>query len=388
MNIQPKPYINNIKLRNSLKGNEVREKSSRIILKDKTYLPKTVTYSDIDKEFQRFVDKDLDITYNGIKLPTQKLFSNQRIGEFAQNWDKLDSMKNMSMNFKTVSRQNNPQKGKIYGEQYNIPGDRTYPMFEIPSLQKNGQMGLDIYSMKQPMAIDLEYSVSIVTNKYELLNEFNSLIHDKFKSLEYYIFPKGHAMSTKLDSISDDTIYNIDDRKYYSQTYKIIVHAYIIKESDFHIIHAPLRKNVIMNGEKTINKHNKNKDIVFEYDNCRLIEDENKYKHQLVDIHINFSECEDEKEFICEDNLTIFTIELVNTFDFIIYVNDEPYKKDTIDDMSFEQGDRIKVKTSKKDYLQGNSLSIIAYNKDKIVKANEETESSEDDESFKGIVIS
>lgn len=388
MNIQPKPYINNIKLRNSLKGNEVREKSSRIILKDKTYLPKTVTYSDIDKEFQRFVDKDLDITYNGIKLPTQKLFSNQRIGEFAQNWDKLDSMKNMSMNFKTVSRQNNPQKGKIYGEQYNIPGDRTYPMFEIPSLQKNGQMGLDIYSMKQPMAIDLEYSVSIVTNKYELLNEFNSLIHDKFKSLEYYIFPKGHAMSTKLDSISDDTIYNIDDRKYYSQTYKIIVHAYIIKESDFHIIHTPLRKNVIMNGEKTINKHNKNKDIVFEYDNCRLIEDENKYKHQLVDIHINFSECEDEKEFICEDNLTIFTIELVNTFDFIIYVNDEPYKKDTIDDMSFEQGDRIKVKTSKKDYLQGNSLSIIAYNKDKIVKANEETESSEDDESFKGIVIS
>ena len=388
MNIQPKPYINNIKLRNSLKGNEVREKSSRIILKDKTYLPKTVTYSDIDKEFQRFVDKDLDITYNGIKLPTQKLFSNQRIGEFAQNWDKLDSMKNMSMNFKTVSRQNNPQKGKIYGEQYNIPGDRTYPMFEIPSLQKNGQMGLDIYSMKQPMAIDLEYSVSIVTNKYELLNEFNSLIHDKFKSLEYYIFPKGHAMSTKLDSISDDTIYNIDDRKYYSQTYKIIVHAYIIKESDFHIIHTPLRKNVIMNGEKTINKHNKNKDVVFEYDNCRLIEDENKYKHQLVDIHINFSECEDEKEFICEDNLTIFTIELVNTFDFIIYVNDEPYKKDTIDDISFEQGDRIKVKTSKKDYLQGNSLSIIAYNKDKIVKANEETESSEDDESFKGIVIS
>ena len=388
MNIQPKPYINNIKLRNSLKGNEVREKSSRIILKDKTYLPKTVTYSDIDKEFQRFVAEDLDITYNGIKLPTQKLFSNQRIGEFAQNWDKLDSMKNMSMNFKTVSRQNNPQKGKIYGEQYNIPGDRTYPMFEIPSLQKNGQMGLDIYSMKQPMAIDLEYSVSIVTNKYELLNEFNSLIHDKFKSLEYYIFPKGHAMSTKLDSISDDTIYNIDDRKYYSQTYKIIVHAYIIKESDFHIIHTPLRKNVIMNGEKTINKHNKNKDIVFEYDNCRLIEDENKYKHQLVDIHINFSECEDEKEFICEDNLTIFTIELVNTFDFIIYVNDESYKKDTIDDMSFEQGDRIKVKTSKKDYLQGNSLSIIAYNKDKIVKANEEIESSEDDESFKGIVIS
>ena len=388
MNIQPKPYINNIKLRNSLKGNEVREKSSRIILKDKTYLPKTVTYSDIDKEFQRFVAEDLDITYNGIKLPTQKLFSNQRIGEFAQNWDKLDSMKNMSMNFKTVSRQNNPQKGKIYGEQYNIPGDRTYPMFEIPSLQKNGQMGLDIYSMKQPMAIDLEYSVSIVTNKYELLNEFNSLIHDKFKSLEYYIFPKGHAMSTKLDSISDDTIYNIDDRKYYSQTYKIIVHAYIIKESDFHIIHVPLRKNVIMNGEKTINKHNKNKDVVFEYDNCRLIEDENKYKHQLVDIRINFSECEDEKEFICEDNLTIFTIELVNTFDFIIYVNDEPYKKDTIDNISFEQGDRIKVKTLKKDYLQGNSLSIIAYNKDKIVKANEEIESSEDDESFKGIVIS
>lgn len=33
MNIQPKPYINNIKLRNSLIGNELREKTSRNYLK-------------------------------------------------------------------------------------------------------------------------------------------------------------------------------------------------------------------------------------------------------------------------------------------------------------------------------------------------------------------
>lgn len=387
MNIQPKPYINNIKLRNSLIGNELREKTSRRLLKDTTYLPKTVSYSDIDKEFQRFVNEDLDISYDGIKLPTQKLFSNQRISEFAQNWNKLDNMKNLSMNFKIVSRENNPQKGKIYGEQYNIPGERRYPMFEIPALQKNGQIGMDIYSMAQPMAIDLNYNVSIVTNKYELLNEFSTLVHGKFKALEYYIFPKGHAMSTKLDSVSDDTIYNIDDRKYYSQTYKIVVHAYIINEEDFSVSHTPFRKNIIMNGDKTVNKHNKNKGVTFEYDNCKVIEDENKYKHQLVEIHIDFSDCESEKEFIVEDNLSIFTIELVNTFDFIIYVNGEPYKKDTIDDIILEKGDVIRVKTTKKDYLQGNSLSIIAYNKDKIVKANEEIESSEDDESFKAIVI-
>ena len=77
--------------------------------------------------------------------------------------------------------------------------------------------------MKQPKAIDLVYKVSLVTNKYELLNEFNEIINDKFKARQCYIRPNGHYIPMVLEDVSDDTEYNIENRKFYSQSCDIII---------------------------------------------------------------------------------------------------------------------------------------------------------------------
>ena len=199
---QPKKNINCTRLRNASVGWERRHNMAKKTLDNGTPFPKSVDYKDIDLSFKKFVEDSLDISYDGKRLPTFTLFSNQRIGEYSQTWNHKDDMDNILMNFKTVNRDNNPQKGKIYGDSYNIPSNINFAVYEMPALQANGQMGIDRYSMKQPMPIDFVYTVNIITNKYELLNEFNKLVQEQFKSLQCYIFPNEHAMSLTLESVS------------------------------------------------------------------------------------------------------------------------------------------------------------------------------------------
>ena len=110
--IQPKPYIDKLKLRNKSFGKERRRNLSKIILDKGTPFPKPITYQDIDKSFFDWVDEKLDISYDGNKLPTYKLFSSQKISEYSETWKNLDETGNIIMNFKTVTRDNNPQIGR------------------------------------------------------------------------------------------------------------------------------------------------------------------------------------------------------------------------------------------------------------------------------------
>ena len=146
--IQPKPFLDKFKLRNKAKGVERRRNMSKIILEHAPNFPLSVEYKDIDEAFQKWVENDLDVEYDGKKIPTFKLFSNQRINEYAQSWKHLDEVGNLLMNFKTITRENNPKHGENQGGYYNIPGDRDYPMFMVPVLQENGQEAYDMYSMK------------------------------------------------------------------------------------------------------------------------------------------------------------------------------------------------------------------------------------------------
>lgn len=239
--IQPKPFINKMKLRHNSYGVEKRRNMSKVILEHGTPLPKPVNYEDIDQEFFDWVDKKIDIVYDGKKLPTYKLFSSQRISEYSQSWKNLDESGSLVLNFKTITRAPNPQKGESQGPYMNIPGHRNYAVFYEPVLQENGTEAYDMYTMKQPFSVNFEYMVGIVCNKYELLNRMNELMNYEFQSIQCYIFPNGHPMPITLEDISDESEYTIDDRKYYSQIFKIKLKAYIIRSEDFSVTHLPSR---------------------------------------------------------------------------------------------------------------------------------------------------
>lgn len=239
--IQPKPFINKMKLRHNSYGVERRRNMSKVILEHGTPLPKPVSYEDIDQEFFEWVDKKIDIVYDGKKLPTFKLFSTQRISEYSQTWKNVDESGSLVLNFKTITRAPNPQKGENQGSYMNIPGHRNYAVFYEPVLQENGTEAYDMYTMKQPFSVNFEYMVGIVCSKYELLNRMNELMNYEFQSIQTYIFPNGHPMPITLEDISDESEYTIDDRKYYSQIFKLKLKAYIIRSEDFSVTHLPSR---------------------------------------------------------------------------------------------------------------------------------------------------
>lgn len=376
---QPKPFLDKLHLRSKKEGNAQRFDMSLKILEKGTPLPLPVEYKDIDAAMQEWVDKELKLVYDGECLPTFKMFANQRLNEYSQTWEHIDNNGNLLMNFKTITRENNPQKGENQGSYANIPGDRDYPMFLVPTLEENQQIAYDMYSMKQPFCVNMEYTISLITNKYEILNQMNQMVQEKFKSITAYIFPNNHPMPLSLESINDESEYNLDDRKYYSQAYKLKLKAYIIQEKDFTVTKLPSRIAIKTIGD---NKKRKEKNIVsYEengyWDDSCYTEEPSRYYYKKIVLTLNFETCEEQK-MILNNNFTLRNIETFNIYDFRILVNGERQKLEN--EIKIEEDDELLIKVSKKDVLQPSQIIIIGFDPTVTYDSNFDPESSLDED--------
>lgn len=387
---------------------------SKLILENGTEFPKPLKYSDIDAAVQKWVE-DIDVVYEGEKLPTYRLYSNQRVNEYSQSWQNLDENGNLITSFKTVTRENNPKQGKINGDVFNVPGDRRYPMFIRPTLQENGSIAYDMYSMRQPMAVDFNFTIGIVCVKYELINEFNQMILNKFKSIECYVFPNEHPVSMKLEEISDDSEYDINNRKYYSQSFKITVKAYIIDEADFEVTRLPSRMIMRMEGvnppksamrkfeldtidaplsastnpegeclpyeddmRSKIHDYGDSVSIGEEYvapEDC-IRPDENHYYNKIVTIIVGL-DCKDCNTFILDTDVVIQEIQLENVYDFVVTANKE--KMEFSGDTTFYAGDEIGVCITKEEEGVPSVVTFVGYDPNVVFDDRDNPESSLDE---------
>lgn len=310
-------YKNIIKLKRDVVGKERRENLVKEVLQNATPLPNSLEYEDIDKEFERWVSEDLDISFENEKLPTYLMLSNQRFSEYLQSWQHVDEKKNLILNFKAITRENNPKAGTIVGNTRNIPGDIDFLINRVFSVDRHGNRYFTDYRMKQPMSIDLIYTVSIFTNKYQLLNDFNIMINDKFKAINCYIRPNGHFIPMKLTEISDESEYNIDDRRYYSQSYSITVMAYIIPKDSFRVIEQPMMKLECFDGEVL----SKPKTIVEE---TECDENYNPYEYQPIEIKTVFPPDRTKHSFKIDCDSEITAISMKNARFFNLSINGKP----------------------------------------------------------------
>lgn len=280
-------YKNIIDFKKNSDPIERRQNISKEIIRHADYMPKTLSYEDIDRSFKEWVENKIEILQDGKKLPTMVLYSNQRFSEYMQTWQYTDENNNVRLNFKTVTRENNPSHGTIVGDTYNIPGERYYTFKSIDAIDESGVKYRISYKMKQPTAVDFNYKVSILTNKYITLNEFNEIVQQLFNAKQNYICPNGHYMSLTLENISDESEYNIQDRQFFSQSFTTKVKGYIIKENDLIVEENPLRTTIIFTGDDAKRK----KPIIelSEYDPC-FDEEENMYKKE-IEIDIDTSYC-------------------------------------------------------------------------------------------------
>lgn len=328
-------YKNRLTLRKQAVGNELRANIANRILKDSTPLPKTLLYSDIDEEFKNWVDKSLSISFEGKELPTISLFSNQRFSEYMQTWQNVDDKKNVILNFKTITRENNPKAGTIVGNIKNIPGEHSVLMKTVEAYDKNNRKYYIDYRLKQPLTVDLLYTITLVTNKYELLNEFNLIVNDKFKSITCYIQPNGHYIPMKLNDISDESEYSIDNRQYYSQSYNITVMAYIIKEDDYIVVERPEMKFVGFEGER------KTYADIEELPPC-IYDEMPEYIYSPLRLIICFESCKDSYKFRIDTDFQLKNVEYDNVRSFKIYVNDK--EKEIDENLKIINGDEVYVK--------------------------------------------
>ena len=314
--------------KNTLKLNQpndpIQQRLSYVkeILKDSTFLPKTVEYRDIDETFVKWVEEELKMVFEENEIPTFALFSNQRYSEYMQMWEGMDNNNNLKMNFKVITRENNPQDGNIYTGSSLIPTDTKYLMNRIEALNDQGKMCAIEYRMAQPIDIDITYKITLVTNKYELLNKFNMLVHDKFSCLHAYIFPNDHPMPMKLKNISDESDYTVDDRQYFAQTYTITLMAYIIREEDFDIEVKPIVSLHCIGGDI---QRRKPQVEIEEFELINTCSDNSKEENiQPMKITISFSaEDTNSCEFIMDCDMLFNTIYIENITDYTIKCNDE-----------------------------------------------------------------
>lgn len=424
MLIQPKPYLDKFKHRHQAYGVERRRNMSKIILENQTYFPKPIEYSDIDQEMFNWVDKKIDIAYDGLRLPTYKLYSTQRLSEYTQTWSQTDDLGNVIMNFKTITRENNPQKGDINNGYFNIPGHKDFAMFYVPVMQENGTEAYDKYTMKQPFGVNFMYSISIITNKMEVLNEMNEKMHYEFNAINCYIAPNGHPMSMTLEDVSDDSEYTIDDRKYYSQTYKVKVRGYIIRKEDYSVERIPSRFVIgTRDSDATgiVNKRGKNRDkenqvsffkpdeefnegfkletmknedrcyvtIIEDYEKPSAFIDEpdantdcceeglSRYMYKTVKVIMGFDECTLELSFEMDKKMVVETFETKNVHDFRIFINDELMNIDN--GITILKGDNVKVKISREDLHSESEFTIVGYDPESVIDRTFISETSLDE---------
>lgn len=330
---QPKKTVIPINFKDRFTGFDQRSSYSKEILYKTTGFPKTIVYEDIDQELKKFVENKLSLTdENGNDMPTFTLYSSQRFSEYSQTWEHTDENGNLLMNFKTINRDNNPKEGTNQAHYWNIPGERYYTLFQKDVLEDNGQESVEIYSMKQPLTVDLYYHISMITNVFENVNKFNIKVNDLFKARQCYIRVNGHYLPMLLEEINDESEYSIEDRKFYSQSIGVKVLAYIIKEEDLKVSKFPKYPKLYEQFDKTIKKPTVE---IEEYENS---------EGNGVRLIITFKPFNNKVEFTMDENVEVNEIVTENIRSYRIFVNDIPYFGDKIFKIRDLNEVKIKVK--------------------------------------------
>ena len=212
-----------------------REQLLQYINKDGTYLPKSVLHADLDRGMLDFVKEDLKVVVSGKIVPMLDiLLTTQNWSQYVETWKFVDLDYNPNPPFVTVVRSPEVKFGTNPSLQYTIPNRKQFYYASVPTWNGNEQ-GMDIYTIPQPVPVDINYSVKIVCNRMRELNELNKIVMQKFSSRQAYTFIKGQYVPIVMNNISDESQMQLENRKYYVQTYDFTMLGYLIDEAEFEV---------------------------------------------------------------------------------------------------------------------------------------------------------
>jgi hypothetical protein len=247
----PKKIKKNIPLTESKTLLPRRQELVDKINKDGTYLPKSLLHADLDGGFLEFVKNELKIDI---------LVTTQNWSQFTETWNLQNLDKNVEPPFITTVRVPEVKFGTNPAVLYNIPNRRQYFYAQVPTWdgQRNG---MDIYKIPQPVPVDISYTVKIVCNRMRELNEFNENVIKKFASKQAYQVIKGHYIPIVMGNISDESVMELEKRKFYIQSYEFTLLGFLIDENEFEVSPAVSRVLQVVEFDTNTTRRQVKKDI-------------------------------------------------------------------------------------------------------------------------------
>lgn len=170
---------------------ERREQLLEYIKEDGTYLPKSVLHADLDRGMLDFVKTELEVVTAGKVVPLLDIIiTTQNWTQYLETWQFVDLDYNASPPFITVVRTPEVKYGTNPSLQYTIPNRKQFYYASVPTWNGNEQ-GMDIYTIPQPVPVDINYQVKIICNRMRELNQLNKIVMQTFSSRQAYTFIKG-----------------------------------------------------------------------------------------------------------------------------------------------------------------------------------------------------
>jgi hypothetical protein len=257
----PKKIKANINLTPSKVGYERRVEMLDMINENGTYLPKSLLHEDLDRGFLDFVKNDLELSVEGRTIPcVDILMTTQNWANFTQTWSFQNTDKNPEPPFITTVRIPEVKYGSLPSLMYTIPNRRQYFYAAVPTWNGD-RKGVDIYTIPQPVPIDIQFQVKIVCNRMRELNKFNKIVIEKFSSRQSYAVIKGHYIPIILNDVVDESVMDLEKRKYYVQSYTFTMMGFLMDEDEFEVKPAVSRVLQLIELDKSKKRSKKIKNI-------------------------------------------------------------------------------------------------------------------------------
>ena len=308
------------------------------INKDGTYLPKSLLHADLDRGFLDFVKNELRTVVEGKLVPTVDiLITTQNWAQFTETWNFQNLDKNAEPPFIATVRNPEVKFGSNPALMYNIPNRKQYFYAQVPTW--DGQRaGMDIYKIPQPVPVDITYSIKIICNRMRELNEFNRIVLEKFASRQAYANIKGHYIPIVMNDISDESVMEIEKRKYYIQSYGFTMLGFLIDENEFTVSPAVSRIFQVIEPDLKTKKTKKNRENIIP---------ENKLDNPITTT-FSYSVISIQQSKTFEYNCNLNYIVDTNVGDYDVFINDM-YYGNTVQSIQLNTNDVVKIIINKID---------------------------------------
>jgi hypothetical protein len=312
------------------------------INKDGTYLPKSLLHADLDGGFLEFVKNELKTVIDGKVIPTiDILVTTQNWSQFTETWNLQNLDKNVEPPFITTVRVPEVKFGTNPAVVFNIPNRRQYFYAQVPTWdgQRNGT---DIYKIPQPVPVDITYTVKIVCNRMREINEFNKNVIEKFASKQAYQVIKGHYIPIVMGNISDESVMDLEKRKFYIQSYEFTLLGFLIDENEFEISPAITRiLQVVEADNNSVKRRSKRKSVTSSNEIDVLFVVGNNINSQIFDY---------------TSNLIIGGLTNIGSFD--VYINNDYYGSD-LSEIQINTDDKLKLVVVKNDNTKDSIIKLF-----------------------------